>query len=294
MKAIKGLIITLIVIVALAGVTIIGGYIYVRSAYGIDLFRTAGQLKTLTEQVNETELCPNAYGDSDFADLKNSVNAEIEGFVKEEDGKGYKGYTLDFSALTGAELSKTIALSEKQVGALAQTVFFEQTGGKIQLGGKQTDVTIVQTDFSEIAENGSADFNVVCKLDLSPFKADMDKFPYSLFKKYIPDSLYVSSTVRVDKTTDGQIDYTVSHKRLALNNLNAEETADLFHTLDAVLKIGSAESVNLQIGTIAVNALIGNEQSVGFAYSLKAVGATTFYFANVTTAENSIDCFMVV
>ena len=276
---------------AILGVAVIGGYIYVRSAYGIDLFRTAGQLKTLTEQVNEAELCPNAYADSDFVDLKNSVNAEIEGLVKFEEGKGYNGYTLDFNALIGAELSKTIALSE-------QTVFFEQTGGKIQLGGKQTDVTIVQTDFSEIAENGSADFNVVCKLDLSPFKADMDKFPYSLFKKYIPDSLYVSSTVRVDKTTDGQFDYTVSHKGLALNNLNAEETADLFHTLfhtlDAVLKIGSAESVNLQIGTIAVNALIGNEQSVGFAYSLKAVGATTFYFANVTTAENSIDCFMVV
>ncbi len=294
MKAIKKLVISLVVIVAVLGVAVIGGYIYVRSAYGIDLFRTAGQLKTLTEQVNEAELCPNAYADSDFVDLKNSVNAEIEGLVKFEEGKGYNGYTLDFNALIGAELSKTIALSEKQVGALAEIVFFEQTGGKIQLGGKQTDVTIVQTDFSEIAENGSADFNVVCKLDLSPFKADMDKFPYSLFKKYIPDSLYVSSTVRVDKTTDGQFDYTVSHKGLALNNLNAEETADLFHTLDAVLKIGSAESVNLQIGTIAVNALIGNEQSVGFAYSLKAVGATTFYFANITTAENSIDCFMVV
>lgn len=294
MKAIKRLFISLVVIVAVLGVVVIGGYIYVRSAYGIDLFRTAGQLKTLTEQVNEAELCPNAYGDSDFADLKNSVNAEIEGLVKFEEGKGYNGYTLDFNALIGAELSKTIALSEKQVGALAQTVFFEQTGGKIQLGSKETDVTIVQTDFSEIAENGSADFNVVCKLDLSPFKADMDKFPYSLFKKYIPDSLYVSSTVRVDKTTDGQFDYTVSHKGLALNNLNAEETEDLFHTLDAVLKIGSAESANLQIGTIAVNALIGNEQSVGFAYSLKAVGASSFYFANVTTAENSVDCFMVV
>ena len=242
----------------------------------------------------KTELCPNAYGDGDFVDLKNSVNAKIEGLVKFEEGKGYNGYTLDFNALIGAEFSNTIALSEKQVGALAEIVFFEQTGGKIQLGGKQTDVTIVQTDFSEIAENGSADFNVVCKLDLSPFKADMDKFPYSLFKKYIPDNLYISSTVRVDKTTDGQFDYTVSHKGLALNNLNAEETEDLFHTLDAVLKIGSAESVNLQIGTIAVNALIGNEQCVGFAYSLKAVGASSFYFANVTTAENSVDCFMVV
>ena len=147
MKAIKRIIISLVVIVAVLGVAVIGGYIYVRSAYGIDLFRTAGQLKTLTEQVNETELCPNAYGDSDFTDLKNSVNAEIEGLVKLEEGKGYNGYTLDFNALIGANLSKTIVLSEKQVGALAQTVFFEQTGGKIQLGGKQTDVTIVQTDF---------------------------------------------------------------------------------------------------------------------------------------------------
>lgn len=294
MKAIKRIIISLVVIVAILGVAVIGGYIYVRSAYGIDLFRTAGQLKTLTEQVNEAELCPNAYGDSDFTDLKNSVNAEIEGLIKAEEGKGYNGYTIDFNALIGANISKTIALSEKQVGALAQTVFYEQTGGKIQLGGKQTDVTIVQTDFSEIAENGSADFNVVAKVSLAPFKEAMDSFPYSWFKKYVPDQLYVSSTVRVDKTTDGQFDYTVSHKGLALNNLNAEETADLFHTLDAVLKIGSAESVNLQIGTIAVNALIGNEQSVGFAYSLKAVGATTFYFANLTTAENSIDCFMVV
>jgi hypothetical protein len=293
MKAIKRLFISLVVIVAVLGVVVIGGYIYVRSAYGIDLFRTAGQLKTLTEQVNEAELCPNAYGDSDFTDLKNSVNAEIEGLVKFEEGKGYNGYTIDFNALIGAELSKTIALSEKQVGALAQTVFFEQTGGKIQLGGKQTDVTIVQTDFSEIAEDGSADFNVVAKIDLTPFKADMGDFPYKYFKKYIPDNLYVSSTVRVDKTGDGGFGYTLSHKSITLNNLNAEETEDLFHTLDAVLKIGNAESVNLQIGTIAVNALIGNEENVGFAYSLKAVGATQFNFENVITDENSVDLFSV-
>ena len=294
MKAVYKFIIGIAVTVAVLLIAFFGVYFFVRSEFGIDLFRTAGQLKTLTEQVNETELCPHAYGDGDFVDLKNSVNSEIDGLIKSEDGKGYNGYTLDFDALIGANLSKPISISEKQVGALAQMVFFEQTGGKIQLGGKELDVKIVQTDFSEIAEDGSADFNVVCKLDLSPFKADMDKFPYSLFKKYIPDNLYISSTVRVDKTTDGQFDYTVSHKGLALNNLNAEETADLFRTLDAVLKIGSAESVNLQIGTIAVNALIGNEQSVGFAYSLKAVGATTFYFANVTTADVSVDFFTVV
>ena len=100
--------------------------------------------------------------------------------------------------------------------------------------------------------------------------------------------------MRVDKTEEDGFSYTVSHKSITLNNLSGDDTADLFNTLNAVLKIGNAESVNMQIGTTALNALIGNEQTPGFAYALKAAGATTFYFANVTTAENSIDCFMVV
>lgn len=288
MKAVYKFIIGIVVTVAVLLIAFFGVYFFVRSEFGIDLFRTAGQLKTLTEQVNETELCPHAYGDGDFVDLKNSVNAEIEGLIKSEDGKGYNGYTLDFDALIGANLSKPISISEKQVGALAQMVFFEQTGGKIQLGGKELDVKIVQTDFSEIAEDGSADFNVVCKLDLSPFKADMGDFPYKYFKKYIPDNLYVSSVVRVDKTEEDGFSYTVSHKSITLNNLSGDDTADLFNTLNAVLKIGSAESVNLQIGTIAVNALIGTEKSNGFAYSLKAIGATAFKFETASDAERFI------
>lgn len=289
MKAVYKFIIGIVVTVAVLLIAFFGVYFFVRSEFGIDLFRTAGQLKTLTDQVNETELCPNAYGDGDFVDLKNSVNSEIDGLIKSEDGKGYNGYTLDFDALIGANLSKPISISEKQVGALAQMVFFEQTGGKIQLGGKELDVKIVQTDFSEIAEDGSADFNVVCKLDLSPFKADMDKFPYSLFKKYIPDSLYVSSTVRVDKTEEDGFSYTVSHKSITLNNLSGDDTADLFNTLNAVLKIGTAENLNMQVGETAVNALIGTEESNGFAYSLKAIGATAFKFETASDAE----CFIV-
>ena len=56
MKALKGVLITLVVIIAIVGVTVIGGYVAVRSKYGIDLFRTAGQLKTLTKDVDETAL----------------------------------------------------------------------------------------------------------------------------------------------------------------------------------------------------------------------------------------------
>ena len=289
MKAIKNLIITLVVIVAILGVVIIGGYVYVRTTYGIDLFRTAGQLKTLTKDVDESALCPNAYGEQDFAEMKSAVNDKIDGLIVYEKGKGYNGYSVNFASLAGKSMTDPIFLIEKHVGAIAQTVFYEQTGGKIKLGDKEVSVTVMQVDFSEIAANGSADFNVVAKLDLTPFKADMGGFPYKLFKKYIPDNLYVSSTVRVDKTEEDGFAYTVTHKSLTLNNLSADDTADLFDTLNAVLKIGTAENLNMKVGSMAVNALIGKKDNPGFAYSMKAIGAKSFGFCTIS----DIDLFVV-
>ena len=288
MKAIRNLIITLVVIVAILGVVIIGGYVYVRTTYGIDLFRTAGQLKTLSQDVDESALCPNAYGEQDFVEMKSAVNDKIDGLIVYEKGKGYNGYSVNFASLAGKSMTDPIFLTEKQVGAVAQTVFYEQTGGKIKLGDKEVSVTVMQVDFSEIAANGSADFNVVAKIDLTPFKADMDGFPYKYFKKYIPDNLYVSSTVRVDKTEEDGFSYKVSHKFITLNNLSGDDTADLFNTLNAVLKIGTAENLNMQVGETAVNALIGTEKSNGFAYSLKAIGATAFKFETASDAERFI------
>lgn len=288
MKAIRNLIITLVVIVAILGVVIIGGYVYVRTTYGIDLFRTAGQLKTLTKDVDETALCPNAYGEQDFVEMKSAVNDKIDGLIVYEKDKGYNGYSVNFASLAGKSMTDPIFLTEKHVGAIAQTVFYEQTGGKIKLGEKEVSVTVMQVDFSEIAANGSADFNVVAKLDLTPFKADMGGFPYKLFKKYIPDNLYVSSTVRVDKTEEDGFSYKVSHKSVTLNNLSGDDTADLFNTLNAVLKIGTAENLNMQVGSMAVNALIGTKDNPGFAYSMKAIGAKYFMFATSADADRFI------
>ena len=288
MKTIKNLIITFFVIVAIVGVTVIGGYIYVRTTHGIDLFRTAEQLKTLSKDVDESALCPNAYGEQDFVTMKSEIDKRLSGLIVYEKGKGFNGYSVNFDALKGKVMTDMISLTEKQVGAVAQTVFFGQTAGKLKIGGKDVSVTVVQIDFSEIAANGSADFNVVAKIDLTPFKADMDGFPYKLFKKYIPDNLYVSSTVRVDKTEEDGFSYKVSHKSVTLNNLSGDDTADLFNTLNAVLKIGTAENLNMQVGTMAVNALIGTKDNPGFAYSMKAIGAKYFMFATSADADRFI------
>ncbi len=288
MKAIKKLIMTFVVIVAILGVVIISGYIYVRTTYDIDLFRTAGQLKVLTQAVDETALCPNAYGEEDFVTMKTELNKKFDGFISHEEGNGFNGYSVNFGALTDKSMSDKITLTEKQVGALTQIVFYEQTGGKIKIGEKEVPVTVLQVGFSEIATSGSADFNVVAKIDLTPFKANMGDFPYKYFKKYIPDNFYVSSIVRVDKKENDDFSYTLTHKTLTLNNLSADDTADLLNTLNAVLKIKTSENLNMKIGEVAVNALIGTAESKGFAYSLKAIGATSFKFENVSDEKRFI------
>lgn len=98
----------------------------------------------------------------------------------------------------------------------------------------------------------------------------------------------------MEKSFENGLEYELSNIGLRLNNLSQDETSDLFHTLDVILKIGSAYDINMNIGTIATNALIGNKDNIAFAYSLKNVGATTFYFSNIITDGHSIDFFGIV
>lgn len=292
MKILKRILISLVCTIAFLGVIVIGGYIFVRSKYGIDLFKTAGQLKVLSEKVDESELCPSAFGVEDFEGLKDALNTSlVDGFITYSEGNGYNGYGINYSAtesITDISGFTSIKIAEKQAGALGQISFYKQTGGKISVSGKELTTTIKQIDFSNI-ENGNANLNIVVYIDLTPFTAEMTGFPYSLFKKYIPDSLYVSSTVFVEKT-DTSMGYKVSHKELKINNLSSEDTDDLFHTLDTVLKIGSAENLNLTIGNTVAQVLIGDSEHSGFAYSLSENGLFNTY--NFKTIDG-VDYFVI-
>lgn len=288
MKFIKRLFITIIVLIAIVGVAVIGGYVYVRTTYGIDLFDTVNQLITLSKQVNEQELYPQAYSESDFSSLKINLDGAKSGIIKYEEGSGYNGYSLDLSAIQGPLSVASIKISERQVGAFAQTAFYSQTGGEIQVGDKNLEATIIQVDFSEIFLDGSANFNVVIKLSLLPYKQEESSFAIDLLKKYVPDYLYVSSTVRVDKSDSDDMSYIVSHVSLAVNGLTGEDTEDLFRTLNLIMQIGSAESLNMQIGTMAVDMLVGKDGN-GLVYSLKSAGASGFAFVT----EDETDYFLI-
>ena len=284
-RVLKKLLIFFLIIVVLLGGGLVGGYFYVKSKYGIDLIKTIKELKVLSQPVDEAELCPNAFSDDDMVDVQTIVNQSVEGFISYSQEHGY---SINFQELP-EEMTYFIQLTDKQVGALAQTVVKQEIGGKMDFNGENVEVALKQITFSEINEN-SALLNTVVAVDITPFKSELPTgFPFGYLEKYIPDALYLSSTVKVEKGTQA-FAYTVEHNALTVNNLNKEETEDLFRVLDKVLKLGDASVWNVNVGTVITNALIGNAENNGLAYSLREIGATDYEFIE----EGGVGYFRVI
>lgn len=289
MKIIKRLLLILAILLTVWIAVLAGVYWYIRAAYGIDVIHTVRQVKTLTRDVDDNAF-PQSFSNDDLMELKTGMDEDISGLITYEEGTGYNGYSVDLSKFSEKEIPEQLRfrITEKQTGALAQTVLYSQTDGVVSVGNADLELSVVQVNFSEIDANGSADVNVVVKLDLTNGKDQMNTFPLSLLRKWIPNALYVSSTIRVNKTDDA-FGYLVTHRSLTINSLSAEDTEELFHTLDVIFKIGTAEQLNTEVGTLAMDALIGTEENPGFAYSLHSLGATSFAFAT----EDGSDCFII-
>ena len=284
MKVIKRLLIALLIMVLLAGALVAGAYFYVKNTYGIDVFKTIGQLKTLGREVDEAELCPNAFSESDMASVDDEINASVDGFISYTEENGYK---VNFDDLP-SEMKTVIKLTDKQVGAVADTVVRQEMNGEVEIADKKVPVKLLQVAFGDIDESGNADFNVVVRLDLKPLTADVDEGAKRFVGKYLPEFLYVSSTVRV--TRGAGFEFAVAHKTLTLNNLSAKDTEEFLGTLDKLMGIGTAQTLNETIGNTVLSSLIGSETQNGLAYSLKNIGATGYTFAT----ENGVNYFEVL
>lgn len=276
MKKLFGFIFSLVFFVIVAvGAVGVGGYMYVKNTYGIDILKTAKALKTLQEPTNEAELCPNAYSAADMVDVMETVNASVKDFITytEEDG-----YTINFDGEIST-LTDVIKLTDKQVCAVAQEVVEQEIEGKVDFGGEKVNVALKQVDFYDIS-GPSVYFNVVISVDMTPLKKVSDNHIIQYITSLVPDTMYVSSTVLV--THDGTpFSYDVKHEALKINNLTAEDTEELFRALGVIFKVDPVETWNVYVGTTIMNALVGNEENKGLAYGLSGVGATDYAFEAV-------------
>lgn len=285
MKLIKKLIVSVLSLVIIAAAVLVGGYYYILNTYQIDLLKTLEQLNVLSQQVDEEELCPNAFSTDDMVDVQTIVNQSAEDYITYTQENGY---FVNFDNLP-EEMKYIIKLTDKQVGALAQTVIKQELDNKVEVGGQQLGIELKQVDFS-INESNEVSLNTIIALDISSLINQIPQgFPFDYITPKIPKVLYVSSTINVNRT-EVAFSYEVAHKSLTLNNLSADQTQAFFHTLNVILNIGESESLNVTIGNAVMDAMVGNEEEKGFAYSLKDIGATDYEFLS----ENGVEYFAVL
>lgn len=264
--------ITSLVSVIFSFVLIVGAVcVFVKIKYDVNIFETGSQLITLTKQVDENKKYTNMFVDSNMEDASTAINLIVPNFITYSESDGYK---INDSA--SGLMSDELRLTDKQVGALINTLLKNQEVGGFKIMGKEMSFQLIQISFNNILST-SVELNSVVKVDFSSIKENMTSFPLNIINKYIPNGLYFSSTIIINKG-ENPFEYTITSKSLEINNLSSASTTSLLKTINTFINVGNAEELNLTIGGSFANAIIGNSEVNGFAYSLRDFGATDYAF----------------
>lgn len=253
------------------------GCLIVKQKYGVDVFSTISQIKTLNQKVDESKY-DSKFSDNDMKDAQIAVNAKMKGLISYTEEDGYK--INEEGIGVESQISADLLLSDKQLGAIINNLINENAEGMtLDVSGNKLKINFIQLKFVEIREK-EADINIVVKVDVRELKQKMNSFPTNIIAKKIPDYLYISSTSTIKKGGNA-FEYEVLSKVIEINNLNSQDTKSFLNTLNLVFKFGTSDDFNLMIAKPFVNALIGNSENNGFAYSLKGLCVKDYDFVVV-------------
>lgn len=253
------------------------GCLIVKQKYGVDVFSTISQIKTLNQKVDESKY-DSKFSDNDMKDAQIAVNAKMEGLISYTEEDGYK--IKEEGIGVESQISADLLLLDKQLGAIINNLINQnEEGMTLDVSGNKLQIYFIQLKFLEVREN-EADVNIVVKVDVRELKQKMNSFPTNIVAKRIPDYLYISSTSTIKKG-ENAFEYEVLSKDIEINNLNSQDTKSFLNTLNLVFKFGTSDDFNLMIAKPFVNALIGNSENNGFAYSLRGLGVKDYDFVVV-------------
>lgn len=256
-------------------VLIVGGIcVFVKVKYDINIFDTISQVGQIAKEIDVEEKFNNLFFEEDMATAKTSINEVIPNLIEYSETDGYS-----LSSSVSETMSSDLKLTGKQVGALLNMLIKNQGNSSFNIAGKEFNFELVQIEFDNLQEK-SVEFNAVVKLDISSIKESMNFFPANWIAGYIPNNIYISSTLIIHKN-ETAFDYTLESQRLTINNLDEKGTESLLKTINTFIKFASVEDLNNSLGGSFANAMIGNSETNGFAYSLRDFGATDFDFEKI-------------
>ena len=286
----KALLAAVAALIILVGGLFIGADYALEQTTDISLIGMIANVAMLSQPTEKEALLDHPFDkNKDMLDVQQTVNNSVEGMIKYT---AQNGYSVEFNNLPD-EMKYIISLTDKQVGALAETILEQEAAGQVRVKGEiYMDVELYQIKFESIGE-GTTRVNVVFGIDSTSFKELLQVPPELVgILNLIPNEIYVSSTFDVYKGTSA-FTYSVEHVGLKVNNLEDKQSADTFAAIDELLGTGTAKELNLQVADAIMGGLVGSEDTRGLAYSLKDIGAKDFNFKMVDTAGGTKLCFVV-
>lgn len=289
-KTVGGTIVKIVVGIILAIVLVVVGlYLIAKYALGIDILGAYSSLKQLGTTVNTETIITHTYEKND--DMVNSLNNIFElragetGIVSGGDGS----ISIDYERLENLLFDTELELTDKQIACILDASLNKYATTSEEAADMIKGLELCQIKFSEYAEAGgkfkSVKINYVVKFSLEDIKSYMNSFPLNLFKKLLPNELYLTSDIILTKDNTAPWKYDLKAENTKINNLDTEKTNSLVTSIAGILGLSDADELGVSVGDIIIDAFIGTPNELGLGsgllnaedFSFKRVDNTTYY-----------------
>lgn len=249
---------------------LVGVSLYLYFAKGINVISVVKDVKLLKQEVNLNELATNQWTEEDLK----SAKSKFENISSED-------VVVKFTDCELAAYINDIVQKKENFDSGVESRKVNLLDYGFELIQMEFDIP---SDTTDIWTN----FNMVFKIELQKIKNEQfGKFPLNIIGKMIPDTLYISSNLEIDK--EEKDNYSTKNLSMTINNLSQEQTEELFKTYNFVMNIGDVSTFNKSIGDSFINVLLGEN---GIYDQLKDQGATGYNF-EVIGENNYFDIYMV-
>ncbi len=270
----KVILITVMVIVTI----IIGFYLYLRFAVGIDVIDIRRKINAINVSVDETTLVTQPFTSED-AQKGFSIMFGEENNIYLDNGEGFVFNKENFEA--GILASGEMQLSANQFGSCVALFLSNYANKNINVSEVSIGTELKQlnfTNFQAVEENINVDVNAIVKLDFFELKSKINEFNNffsNLILKYIPDNIYVTinSLVTIQNTED--ISYSVTPRNVIINKLSLVESQEILDLFSRLYVSSENENLRDTITNQFIEMLFYGDGNGGF---LSAINVNNFTF----------------
>lgn len=278
-KSLGGTILKIILgIIGVIVLIVIGGYLYLRFALGIDIFDIKNKLDLLKKPVSESTLITDPFNDVNGTDVLEDMFGVNDICTTEEDKT-----IFNLEAYVQADLQLDTVLSNEELASVFSLFFENVDYTSLGLNDDYSKyLTLKQIKFSNIvvsADSTSADINYIVKFEMDTYKEQISStsgIVAFLINTFVPNNIYISSTFNIEIPVDSFEDYVVTNKNFLINNLTQQETNSVLDLVNLLSKDDTKTTLPNTINEIFCDALFGGKGSAGLISSIKDLGGVEF------------------